>query len=182
MQDKGSINNRLLKLAYEDYHEIIYKYCYSRLGEYRDLAEDCMQNAFIIYYQKLNSGENIQSPKAYLYRIAENIVKKTKAQQTKRNSKIIPLEEAYEISAPEIDISAAELDYDEIKEILISDLSVAEQLLYEQKYVRGMSLQEIADFYGIEPAAAANRTSRLRKKIVKQISPVLEKYTEGEPK
>lgn len=182
MQDKGSINNRLFKQAYEDYHEIIYKYCYSRLGEYHDFAEDCMQNAFIVYYQKLCSGKHILSPKAYLYRVAENIVKKTKAQQTKRNSKIIPLEEAYEISAPEIDIAAAELDYDEIKEILISGLSVAEQLLYEQKYVRGMSLQEIADFYGIEPMAAANRTSRLRKKIIKQISPVLEKYTEGEQK
>ena len=182
MQDKGSINNRLLKQAYENYHEIIFKYCYSRLGEYHDLAEDCMQNAFIVYYQKLISGEHILSPKAYLYRIAENIVKNTKAQQIKRSSKIIPLEDAYEVSAPEIDTSAAELDYDRIKEILLSDLSIAEQLLYEQKYVRGMSLQEIAEFYGIDPAAAANRTSRLRKKIIKQISPVLEKYTEGEQK
>ena len=87
MQDKGNINNRLLKQAYEDYRDIIYKYCYSRLGEYRDLAEDCTQNAFIVYYQKLNAGENILSPKAYLYRVAENIVKKNKSPAGKKKQK-----------------------------------------------------------------------------------------------
>jgi len=173
------MNHRLLKQAYEGYHEIIYKYCYSRLGEYHEFAEDCMQNAFIVYYQKLMAGEQILSPKAYLYRVAENIVKKTKAGQIKRNRKIIPLEEAYGVSAPETDLAAAELDYDELKEILLSTLSEAEQLLYEQKYVQQMSLKELAEIYGIEPTAVANRTSRLRKKIMKQISPTLEKYTKG---
>ncbi len=178
MQDNGN-DSLLLKQAYEDYHEIIYKYCYSRLGEYHDLAEDCMQNAFLVYYQKLISGENIKSPKAYLYRIAENIVKKTRAKQLRRNSKIIPLDAAYDVSAPEVDLTSVEFDYDKIKEILLSTLSDSEQLLYEQKYVKRLTLREIAQIYNIDPAAVANRTSRLRKKIAEQITPVLEKYTEG---
>lgn len=180
MQNKGNINKTLLKQAYKDYHEIIYKYCYSRLGEYNELAEDCMQNAFVVYYQKLLAGESIQSPKAYLYKVAENIVKKTKAKQIKQKSRIISLEEAYFVSAPETDLSAIELDYDEIKKILLAELSEAEQLLYEQKYVKQMSLREIADIYGIDPAAVANRTSRLRKKITRLITPVLEEYRKGE--
>ena len=107
------------------------------------------------------------------------MLKKTKAQQAKRSRKTIPFEELYNVSAPEYDIEAAELDYDEIKEILILSLSEEEQLLYEQKYVMNMSLKEIAQIYGIEPAAVANRTSRLRKRIIEQISPILEKYKEG---
>ena len=180
MRDNTNDYSLKFKQAYIDYHDIIYKYCYSRLGEYNDLAEDCMQNVFIVYYEKLVAGENIKIPKAYLYKIAENVVRKTNSKQRRQKNKTIPLEEVYNLAAPEIDLLAAELDYDEIKEILLSNLSEEEQLLYEQKYVQRMSLKEIAKDYEIRPEAAATRVSRLRKKIIKLINPVLEKYKNGD--
>ena len=149
-----------LHQAYSMYGVLLTKYCTVRLGEAIASVDDCIQNAFLIYYNKILNGETIENPKAFLYRGTD-------------------LETAENISVDESFERTADLDYDYLKEILINKLSEDEQLLYQQKYVQRLSLKELGDYYSIKPAAVANRTSRLRTKIKSLIDEVLEENDKG---
>ena len=171
--------DEIFRQSYELYAQQILKYCMVRLGDSSDTADDCVQNAFLVYYKKLLAGEEIAQPKAFLYRAAENFVKKSLREKKQRQKKILPLDSVREVSAPEVSEKAARLDYDEIKRILLTNLSDSEQLLYYQKYEQNLSLKEIAEYYSILPTAAANRISRLRKKIIALTQPVLSDFEKG---
>ena len=171
--------DELFRQSYELYAQQITKYCMVRLGDSSGTADDCVQNAFLVYYKKLLAGEEIKQPKAFLYRTAENYVKKALREKAQRQRKIIPLDSVRDVSAPEVSDRAARLDYDKIKRILLNNLNDSEQLLYFQKYEQKMSLKEIAEYYNILPTAAANRISRLRKKIIALTEPVLNDFEKG---
>lgn len=66
------------------------------------------------------------------------------------------------------------LDYDELKDTLISVLTEKEQYLYHLKYEQRKSLKEIGEILNIPPVTVANRTSRLRSKIKELVGSVIE--------
>lgn len=165
MAIKKSLADKKLSHAYEEYGKCLEKYCRVRLGEAADYTDDCVQEAFCVYYKKLIAGEVIDKPKAFLYRTADNMVKRVRAEHYKNASRLTPLDEAENVEAQITDEAASNIDYDRLKEILLRDLSSQEQLLYQRKYVERKSLKEIGAELGIPPATVANRTSRLRTKI-----------------
>lgn len=65
-----------LSAACRDYKKCLEKYCRVRLGEAADSVDDCVQETFYIYYKKLLNGEIIEKPKAFLYRTADNMIKR----------------------------------------------------------------------------------------------------------
>lgn len=168
-----------LQQAYSMYGVLLTKYCTVRLGEAITSVDDCIQNAFLIYYNKILNGETIENPKAFLYRVADNMVKRCVSEYYSDAKRRADLETAENISVDESFERTADLDYDYLKEILINKLSEDEQLLYQQKYVQRLSLKELGDYYSIKPAAVANRTSRLRTKIKSLIDEVLEENDKG---
>lgn len=174
-----AIADAKLSEAYSSICKSLVKYCRVRLGEASDSADDCVQEAFCVYYKKLLLGEEIEKPKAFLYRTADNMVKRAKEEYIKNAQRTSGLETAEEIEAFIPDENTADIDYDKIKEILISKLSEDEQLLYQRKYAENLSLKEIAALMNIAPAAVANRTSRLRTKIKRLTEPILEKEQKG---
>ena len=171
--------DRQLSAAYEQYGKRLTNYCYARLKENKNAADDCVQNAFLVFYRRLLTGEVFDNPKAFLYRTADNMCKKADEEAIRKTSKTVTLDNIADIPAPENDPHATERDYDEIRDILLQKLSEDEQRLYNMKYVENMPLTEIAEILRIKPSAAAKRTSRLRAKIHSLIEPVLEEYTKG---
>ncbi len=149
--------------CYEKYYQSIFKYCRVRLGEFNEHTEDCVQDAFIILQQKLNDGEIIEQPRAFLYRTADNFVKRTVGHYSKERKRTVELTEAENAPAPPI--ISDDFDYDEFARILIATLSEQEQELYILKYVQQKSLKEIAEILNVQPTAVAKRVSRLRQHI-----------------
>lgn len=174
-----AIADEKLSEAYRTTCQSLVKYCRVRLGEAADSADDCVQEAFCIYYKRLLLGEKFEKPRAFLYRTADNMVKRAKEEYIKNAQRTASLETAEEVEAFIPEESAADMDYDRIKEILISKLSEEEQLLYQRKYAEGFSLKEIAALMDIAPAAVANRVSRLRAKIKRLTEPILENEQKG---
>lgn len=168
-----------LSETYNAIGKSIARYCRVRLGEAAGEADDCVQEAFCVYYKRLLKGENFQNPKAFLYRTADIMVRRAKEEYVIKARHTANLESAKTAEAFMPDESVTDIDYDAVKEILISSLSKDEQQLYQQKYVEGRSLKEIGKILNIAPAAVANRTSRLRSKIKKLIEPVLENEKKG---
>lgn len=149
--------------CYEKYYQSIFKYCRVRLGEVSEHAEDCVQDAFVVLQRKLNEGETVEQPRAFLYRTADNFVKRTVEHYSKERKRTVELTEAENAPAPPI--ISDDFDYDEFARILIATLSEQEQELYILKYVQQKSLKEIAEILNIQPTAVAKRVSRLRQRI-----------------
>lgn len=149
--------------CYEKYYQSIFKYCRVRLGEFSEHAEDCVQDTFVILQRKLNEGKTIEQPRAFLYRTADNFVKRTVEHYSKERTRMVDLDTAENTPAPPI--ISDDFDYDAFAQILISTLTEQEQELYILKYVQRKSLKEIAEMLGIQPTAVAKRVSRLRQHI-----------------
>lgn len=162
MDEKLSVE-KFINDCYEKYYQSIFKYCRVRLGEFSEHAEDCVQDAFVILQRKLNEGETVEQPRAFLYRTADNFVKRTVEHYSKERKRTVELTEAE--NAPAQPIISDDFDYDEFARILIATLSGQEQELYILKYVQQKSLKEIAEILNIQPTAVAKRVSRLRQRI-----------------
>ncbi|MBR3835251.1 MAG: sigma-70 family RNA polymerase sigma factor [Clostridia bacterium] len=162
MNEKLSVE-QFINDCYEKYYQSIFKYCRVRLGEFSEHAEDCVQDAFVVLQRKLNEGETVEQPRAFLYRTADNFVKRTVEHYSKERKRTVELTEAENAPAPPI--ISDDFDYDEFARILIATLSEQEQELYILKYVQQKSLKEIAEILNIQPTAVAKRVSRLRQRI-----------------
>ena len=57
----------LLQEGYARYYTAIYRYALSRLGDPHK-SEDVAQEAFVVYYKRLRTGEIFTAPRAFLYR------------------------------------------------------------------------------------------------------------------
>lgn len=163
--DECLLNDKTVSECYEKYFQSIYKYCRVRLGEFSQHAEDCVQDAFLVFYNKLRDGETVEQPRAFLYRTADNFVKRTVESCRRRQSRTVDIEEAAEKIAAPPESVPDDFDYDECARILIERLTAEERILYDLKYIQRKSLKEISETLNITPTATAKRTSRLRSRI-----------------
>lgn len=163
--DERLLTNNTVGDCYEKYYQSIYKYCRVRLGEFSQHAEDCVQEAFLVLHNKLADGETVEQPRAFLYRTADNFVKRTVESCRKQLNRTVDIDEAAEKIAAPPDSVPDDFDYDECARLLIEMLTVEERVLYELKYTERKSLKEISEILNITPTATAKRVSRLRSRI-----------------
>lgn len=172
------------KLFYEEickkYYIKILKYCNAHLGyKHEDLAEVCAQNTFLqalINIKKLETHPNIGG---WLYKTAENFVKRTLHDIKKEMIRYVSLDNEniniqLELACTlDLDnIMDENFDIDEYKHIILSKLTEEENELYREYYVEKKGLIHIINKYSITESAAKSRIFRLKKKInkiVKQI-------------
>lgn len=164
--------------AYEACYLSLIKYCAARMGDARIQADDCVQEAFLVYYNKLLNGEEIRNPRAFLYRTTDNFLKQAVARYAREQKRHMSLEDAESLAAAQQSpFSEHEPDYEACARALLETLSESEQTLYRLKYMEKRSLREIAELLDITPAAAAKRTSRLRAAVRERLSQTLQDQT-----
>lgn len=174
--------NKELEKAYDLYAKSIEKFCFVRLGEAAGMTEDCVQEAFLIYYNKLLGGETFENVRAFLYKTADIMVRRAKEKYYKNAERHKDIDDVAESHGREMDFDELvfrDMDYDRAKDILLEKLSDSEKELYHLKYVEKKSLKEIGEILKIPSPAVANRTSRLRAKVKKLIEPILNDYAKG---
>ncbi|MEK7547228.1 MAG: RNA polymerase sigma factor [Patescibacteria group bacterium] len=59
--------------AYEVYSDAIYRHCYFRVFS-KERAEDMVQETFIRAWQYVSGGKRVENLRAFLYRIATNLI------------------------------------------------------------------------------------------------------------
>lgn len=162
--------NELLQECYNEYRTKLFAYCLSRLGA-RETADDCVQETFIVFYNRLLSGEEFENPRAFLYRTADNFVKREKQKAAAEMRREIPLESAQDIGVFDEEYAARldSIDYEECAKTLIALLSDEEKKMYEMRYIQKISVEEIAHILGISRPAASMRLMRLRNKIKEMV-------------
>lgn len=129
----------------------------------------------MVYYKRVLSGEEIENTGAYLYKIADNLIK-TQWRQDKKANNIISLDDVAETLAINEVFDYGNIDYDSCAEKIIGILDEKEQYLYKLKYTDQKSIAEIAEELNISFDATAKRLSRLRQKVKEMV----EKEMKGE--
>lgn len=158
--------NALLQECYNEYRIRLFNYCLSRLDGSREAADDCVQETFIVFYNKLLDGEEFENPRAFLYRTADNFVKRQKQKDAVESKRSIPLEDATDVGVTDEYLSRLDLiDYEECAKILINLLTDEEKQIYGLRYIQKIGVEEISERLGISRPAASMRLMRLRNKI-----------------
>ncbi len=158
--------NALLQKCYDEYRIKLFNYCLSRLDGSREAADDCVQETFIVFYDKLLDGEQFENPRAFLYRTADNFVKRQKQKAASELRREVPLESVSDIGVnDEYIMRLDEIDYEECAKILLGLLTAEEKQIYDLRYIKKIGVEEIAERLGISRPAASMRLMRLRNKI-----------------
>ncbi len=159
--------NALLQECYNEYRIKLFNYCLSRLEGSREAADDCVQEAFIVFYNKLLDGEQFENPRAFLYRTADNFVKRQKQKAASELQHHVPLETAADVGITDDDYNERLdlIDYEECAKILLNLLTEEEKQIYDLRYIQKIGVEDIAERLGISRPAASMRLMRLRNKI-----------------
>ena len=158
--------NALLQECYNEYRIKLFNYCLSRLDGSREAADDCVQEVFIVFYNKLLDGESFENPRAFLYRTADNFVKRQKKKEASELRHNIPLDEAERIGlTDEYAARLDSIDYEECARRLLLLLTHDEKEIYEMRYIQNVGVEQIAEKLGVSRPAASMRLMRLRNKI-----------------
>ena len=155
--------DKILKEAYGKYYASIYKFCLSRLKNDVSNVEDCVQETYLVFYNKLLSGEEIEYVQAYLFKIADNLVKK-QLSRLKRQAKTVDIDEVREIITHSVDIDDR-LSFEEYSKMISDALSDTDGEIFILRYIEGYQINEIAQRLNMSVSNVSTRLSRMREKI-----------------
>lgn len=166
--NKKALQDRFTQI-YNEYKSAIYKFCLVKLGD-SSSAEDCMQNAFMVLYKRMLTKEEINNPRAFLYKTASNFVMKAIESRAKESSKTVPISEYEDKAVDNQNNIDSDIDYDLLNKRLNDLLSPDEQKLLKYKYIYDLTIDETAKRLNLTRPAVAKRLQRLREKIKNSIS------------
>ncbi|WP_285946475.1 RNA polymerase sigma factor [Thomasclavelia cocleata] len=161
----------------EIYRKDLIRYCLQYFEFEYEVAEDCVQEAYVALYESLCNGIEISNYKSWLYKVVLNYKNKTISDKIKRYEQDFKDSEEKENT---INNSLVyEPDYveqivtDETIEkrmlIILSALNKNERYLYIAHYHKHKNFKEIAEEMGISHTAARQRHVELKRKIIDMI-------------
>ena len=155
--------------AYDKYGDPIYRHCYFRVYN-KEIAEDLTQETFIKTWRYITEGKEIQNIKAFLYKVAVNLVIDHQRKKT---------------SVPLDDIKEKEFSFRHSNNtgehgivahseaaFVIDKVGVLEEKYRDiilMRYVQDFSPAEIADILEISPNVVSVRLNYAIKKLKKII-------------
>ena len=152
-----------LQAAYTKYYSSIYKFCLSRLKDDSSYVEDCVQEAYVVLYNRLLSGEEIEYTQAFLYKTASNLIKKHFAQLRKEQNNI-SLEDIKELQDFSVDIDDR-LSFEEYSRMISDALNDTDSEIFSMRYIEELKIEDIAERLGLTIPNVTTRLSRMRGRI-----------------
>jgi RNA polymerase sigma-70 factor (ECF subfamily) len=152
-----------LKL-YDELAEPLFRHCYFRVSS-REIAEDLVQESFMRMWNYLGEGKTIENPKAFLYRVAGNLV--IDHYRKKKDTSLDALaEEGFD---PAGSGAGDILEYVDGKyaKTLLEKLEPEGREVLVLRYVNDLSIGEIADIIGATENVVSVRIHRSIEKLKK---------------
>ncbi len=159
--------DELLSDAYVKYYTMIYRFCLSRLKDDRNSVEDCVQESFIVLYNKYLAGEDIEYISAFLLQTASNFVKKQYA-ELEKSKRHIDIEEVRHIPSQDEDIDDR-LTFEQYSRQISAALNDKDAELFSLRYIEEFKIEEIAERMNMSIPAVTTRLSRMRTKLRKEL-------------
>lgn len=172
MKDGKKIEKVFLS-CYEEHSDALFRYCYFQTSN-REVATDLLQDTFTKTWQYLSEGKQIDNIKAFLYKVAKNLII-----DYRRKKKSYSLEAITETGVDfKTEVSEEEMVSDNFdKDFVVSKLELLEddhREILTMRYINEMSIREIADTLDQTPNNVSVRIHR----AVEKMKVILEKYYE----
>jgi RNA polymerase sigma-70 factor (ECF subfamily) len=131
--------------AYEEYSDAIFRHCYFRVFE-RERAKDLMQEVFMRAWEYLGKGEKVLNMRAFLYRIANNLI--IDESRKKREASLDKLqEEGFDPGIDEKDMMHNRIEHSRVVGTM-KNLDDHYRDILVMRYMNGLSPSEIAEVTG----------------------------------
>lgn len=151
--------------SYDELSDAIFKHCFFRVSD-REVALDLMQESFLKTWQYLSKGNDIHDVKAFVYRVANNMIidyyrkKKSVSLESiteKEDSAFQPSDQSFENILSE----------SELNQVMrfINDLEEPYRQAVVMRHIDGLSPQEIAEIIGESANNVSVRVARGLEKI-----------------
>lgn len=166
---RSTIDEDAFIAAYDEYAEAIFRYCYFRVHD-RERARELMQETFTKAWEYLQKGKEIDTVRAFLYRVAHNVcvneVIRAKPYSLEEMQEKIGYDPTDEVtSSPERDAEVALLM------ARLSELRPKDQELLTLRYLNGLLVSEIAETLGEAPNTVSVRIKRALEELRKKMEP-----------
>lgn len=150
--------------AYLEHSESIFRFCYFRISD-RNRAKDVMQDTFTQTWQYIVKGNTIDNLKAFLYKVARNLI----INEISRRKEIASLEEMNEEHGFDVadENSSNTEEKSEGRRLIefIQTLDDESKDLLTMRYLEDMSVKDIAEVMNITPNNATVKLHRATKKL-----------------
>lgn len=147
---------------YDRFADVLFRHTYFRVSD-REIARDITQESFARMWEYLLEGKQVDNPKAFLFRIAGNLV--IDHYRRKKSSSLEMLQE--EGFDPTGDDANTLTDEAAAKEALarLSGLAERDRNALLMRYAENLSVSEIAEVTGESPNAISVRLHRAIKRL-----------------
>lgn len=162
-----SLDHDELSVVYDDYHPLVYKYIYRRVGNI-EVARDLTAEVFSRLLEAVHKGTGPSvSIRAWLFRVAHNIV--IDHYRRRNSNQHLPIEEQVSGNNPDPEERAeTNRQIDEIREAL-SLLTPDQQQVLALKFLEGLSNSEVAEIIGKTVGAVKALQHRALSSLQKQL-------------
>lgn len=175
-----AVNERSVDQIMEEsavYRERLIKHCQLHFNCDQDMAEDCVQEAYLALYGQLARGVQIANIRAWLYKVTINYGNKALEDKIKRNEysfadneeKDSVMENALSYTPDYVENMITDEAIEERALKIIASLDERDKALFISRYRDKKSFVEIASDQDISPELARKRHELLRKNILKKI-------------
>jgi RNA polymerase sigma-70 factor (ECF subfamily) len=154
----SAMHDRFLQ-AYDELSDAIFRHCYYRCFD-RDKAQELMQECFMRTWERLAAGDDIKNLRAFLYRVATNLVIDSSRRKTSDSLDALTEDQGFEAvdagATTRIEIAA---EASRIAQFL-DRLDSAHRHVVTLRFIDGLSPKEIAEVLGETENAVSVRIHR----------------------
>ncbi len=154
-------NEGAWSVLFQRHFGLLYRYVYVRSGRNREMAEDIIQECWLVAVRRIGSFEPERAPfQAWLQGIARNVLLNHRRRRQHRQDLERSTEGAAEHGTPQT--QAGSIDTAELVSLALTSLSPAYQEAITAKYAEGLTVAEMAERSGKSPKAVESLMSRAR--------------------
>ena len=158
-----TMNNEEFLAAHDAYADALFRHCYFRVYN-RELAKDLVQEAFCKTWSYIAKGQKIENIRAFLYRVANNLV----IDEIRKRKPIASLDELVEKGFSPKDESPTEMDQRLTnREIagLLESLDESYRKIIVMRFIDELSPKEIGQILNMSENVVSVRIYRGLKKL-----------------
>jgi RNA polymerase sigma-70 factor (ECF subfamily) len=166
----GGSRHAAFDALYQRHNREVWALAYARWMD-RDTALDITQEAFLRLWKQWESGEEIQSPRAWLMRVARNLTEDYVKSAFRRNGTLPPqLMNGVASHAPNpLDAMERNETFAQIQAVL-QELSPADRHLLTLRYGLDYDAGQIAEMLEIQTTAVHMRLTRARQRLAERLT------------
>ncbi len=146
--------------AYDDYADAIFRHCALRLGN-REIGKELMQETFLRAWESMMHGTTIQQPRAFLYKIANNLIIDFARRRKLRTEQ--SLEDMFEntgFDVPDKEPGPARVTEGKLALSMLQQLEEPYRSAIIMRYVDDMPPNGMAKVLGVSPNVVSVRIHR----------------------